>query len=123
RPRTLLDDDRRHVELLEARTEADPTLAAADDDRVRLLGGAELRLVSLLALEPALTVFERAVLDALRTGRAASLLVAVQFHHRRQQCPAQIAPQPDVAVAARGSGLEVEPPLCHAIGLVGLARD
>ena len=100
RPRVLLDDDRGHTELLEASTEADPSLPTADDHRVRLHGRAEGGLVGLLALEPALALLERTVLDALRAGGATRLLVTLQLDKRRQQRPALPITEADVTVAA-----------------------
>ena len=84
---------------------------------------AERRLVGLLALEPALARLERTVLDALRAGGAARLLVTLQLDHRRQQRPALAATQADVTVAAPDRGLEVEPSVGHAVELGGVAHD
>ena len=109
RPLVLLDDDRRHAELAQARSEADRTLAAADDDDIGLGRGAErLGFLGALLL-PGLAVAPVPVLGAHRTARAVRLLEALELGEGGEQRPDQPVLEADVARAATCRRLEDDP--------------
>ena len=86
-PRVLVDDDRRHAELAQARAEADAALAAADDHDVGLAGVPQLLALALALLEPRHALAVGAVLDTVRATGPLVLLVALELVEDGEQRP------------------------------------
>ena len=102
----LLDDDRRHAELPQARAEPDGALPAADDQHIGLRFVAERLGLLVAQFLPGLGAGIDAVPRAERAGEARLLLVALELGHRGQQRPDQAVLEADEAIAARDLGLE-----------------
>src|SRR5579883_2946960 len=122
-PRILLEDDRRHVELLQTRAERHAALAAADNDAIRLLFIAERRLLGLFCFEPGLVAAINAMRDAVRPPEAFALLEAFELVQDGQQSPCLAVAQAQDAAAAAGPGLETEPGFANAVAPFGLFRQ
>src|SRR5262249_29601936 len=116
-----LDDERRHSETSQPRTESESTLTAAHDHDVRLGGVAQLRLLALTALPPRDPVLDGAELHPQGSRVALLLLEAFQFLQGGEQRPGAPLPEPDVADAAPARGLERDPGLDDSANLGGLA--
>src|SRR2546430_1138107 len=93
-PGIAIDDDRGHAELAQPRAESDATLAAANDDCVRLRDVAELFGFAPALLEPGLPIRDGAVLGSLRSPAMLRLLVALEIIQRREQCPGLAISEP-----------------------------
>ena len=123
----LVDDERRHAELPQARAERDPALAAADDEHVGLHADAEFGLLLLPALQPGPALLVRSVLGAHRAGRPARLLEPLQLVQRGQERPrlglAVVLDQPEQPAPATDGGLEGEPGGRDPVGLVRRLLD
>ena len=117
RSRVLVEDDRRHAELAQARAEADPALAAADHDDVRLAGVAELLGLALALLEPGRAPAVGAVLHPVRPVRPLGLLVALELVEDGEQRPRLAVAQAQEAATTPDLRLERDPRLRDALGL------
>jgi len=127
-PVVLLDDDGRNVQALQPRAQCDAALAAADDQHIGLLGGAERCLFLGFQLRPVLAARGDAVVGAEPAVLALLLLEALQLLRGSEQGPGPvgamgIALQPHMAEAARELGLEGEPSLDDAVCLGGLVGE
>ena len=111
------DDDGRHPELAQPGAKRDAALAAADDQRVWLVGEPKRRRLILAVFLPGFGAGMGAVQRAERAGEAGFFLMAFQLDHGCEQGPDQTVLQSDETVAARDFGLEADPCLGHAAGL------
>src|SRR5712692_6559524 len=118
-----IDDDGRHAELAQPRSERDAALSATDDDHVRLGDVAELSRLALALLEPGFPIRDGAVLRALGSPVALLLLIACELVQRRQQRPRFAVSEPQVTQAPADRGLELDPALCIRAGLAQFAGD
>ena len=123
----LLDDDGRHAQAAQARTQRNAALAATDDEHIGLRGVAERRHLVLALLEPALAPGVHAVLGTLDAARALLLFKTLELDHGGQQGPGTVAGRRDLqakmAAPARDLGLEGEPGIDDAIGFGGITLD
>ena len=120
RTRVAFDDDRRHLQLAQARPEGDPALAAADDHHVWLRRMSELLGLALPILEPRVPLGVRAVVDALRPASSQALLVSLELVEHGQERPRLAVDQTQETRAATRLGLERDPRGRDPVGGLGL---
>src|SRR5947209_11347015 len=109
------DDNGWNIELTQARAQGDASLTSSDDNAIGLLRITELRYLLVTLFFPRLAVAVGSVFHSFRSTEAHRLLVALEFGHRRQECPDFAILQTNVTGAARDVGLEFDPAFDNAV--------
>ena len=108
--RMLIDDQRRHPLTLQPSPQPNSTLAATNDQHVRLLGNAEGGAALLAAVRPVLRVLFRAVLRSADAVATALFREVLELAGGREEGPRLAVAKPcdRPAVKIRGVALEMD---------------
>ena len=121
--RVLLDDQRRHAQLLQPGAHGDAGLAAADDEAVRLDRVAHGRRLPGARFRPGLAVTVGPVHGTERPTAADRFLVTLEVAHGREEGPGLAVLQANDALTQCHIRLEGEPRLDHAVDDRGIAAQ
>lgn len=100
RTRILIDNEGWNAELLQTRAQTESTLAAANNDDIRLFGYAELSLFLCASLQPGTRHSAMICFNPTDPTTTERFFESLEFPLSGHQCPAKSVAQTDMALAA-----------------------